>query len=143
MVDDPFPGPTPIPRRGARLTALPRGPVPSPAVRVLPPPPAPPPTPDPRANPIEGKVDWLIKALESSLHEQNQLGASVVGLKDDQTKQRTDLMGRLDRLQDEQTKQRTEMEVVIELLRDTAPAQLLMLIRQMQDEIRELKGDRP
>jgi hypothetical protein len=58
---------------------------------------------------------------------------------------RVDLMARLDRLQDEQTKQRLEMEAAVQLLRDTAPTELLVRIRQLQDEIRELKEekDRP
>ena len=58
-------------------------------------------------------------------------------------KMRIELMERLDRLQNEQTKQRTEMEALIELMRDTSPAALLLRIRQQEDEIRELKGDRP
>jgi hypothetical protein len=58
---------------------------------------------------------------------------------------RVHLMERLDRLQDEQTKQRLEMEAAVQLLRDTAPTELLVRIRQLQDEIRELKEakDRP
>jgi hypothetical protein len=57
-------------------------------------------------------------------------------------KMRVELMERLDRLQNEQTKQRIEMEALIELMRDTSPAALLLRIRQQEDEIRELKGDR-
>ena len=33
------------------------------------------------------------------------------------------------------------MDAAIELLKDLSPAALLLRIRQLQDEIRELKGD--
>jgi len=55
---------------------------------------------------------------------------------------RVDLMERLDRLQDEQTKQRIEMEAAVRLLRDSSPAELLVRIRQLQDEIRALKEEK-
>lgn len=58
---------------------------------------------------------------------------------------RVGVMERLSRLQDEQTKQRIDMEAMLQLLRDAAPTELLVRIRQLQDEVRELKEakDRP
>jgi chromosome segregation ATPase len=66
--------------------------------------------------------------------EDDRLGSEIAKL-------RTDIMARLDRQQDEQTKQRTEMEAAIELLKDSSPPALLLRIRQLEDEIRELKED--
>ena len=54
---------------------------------------------------------------------------------------RVEIMARLDRLQDEQTKQRMDMEVLLGLLGDSLPAALLARIRQLEDEIRRLKGE--
>lgn len=54
-------------------------------------------------------------------------------------KMRIELMGRMDILHDDLGKQRLEMQAAVELLRDSSPAAILVRIRQLEDEIRELK----
>jgi hypothetical protein len=52
---------------------------------------------------------------------------------------RVGVMERLDRQQDDYTKLKLELEAAVQLLRDSAPTQLLVRIVQLQDEVRELK----
>ena len=54
---------------------------------------------------------------------------------------RAGIMERLDRHQDRMSKLEIELETAIALLRDSSPMGLLLRIRQLEEEVRELKGE--
>jgi hypothetical protein len=97
------------------------------------------------------KFQARLDELVASLQAHQSLTSSILGKFQDTL--RVDIMDRLDRLQDKQTNQRTDIQVLIEnqrtdmqalleLIRDSSPAALVARIRNLEDEIQQLRDGR-